>query len=172
MLGHSRSPLAAAFLSALAPGLGQIFVGNAPTGVALLCTAAGIGGGVAAALLGPPAFRSWLTAGVLAGIYPFVWFPAVIDAWQAAAGSAKPMLSGHQRWYVILLLLTVGPMSLPLLWQNPRFSQKAKIAWTAAVIGFFILGVLMAVFFLPWLERLIRSVLATGLCARRSVWDC
>lgn len=55
------------------------------------------------------------------------------------------------------MLLTVGPLSLPMLWQNPRFSRTAKIIWTAFIIAVFVFGVLLAVFFLPWLERIFRD---------------
>ena len=36
--------------------------------------------------------------------------------------------------YVILMLLTVGPFALPLLWQSVKFSKTAKILWTVTVI--------------------------------------
>ncbi len=158
-MSNDRSPVVAAALSALLPGLGQVYVGNTPTGVALLCTTAGIAGGIAVALAGPAAFRSWLTAGVLGFMYPFVWFPSVLDAAQAASGAERPFLSDQRRWYIILMLLTVGPLSLPMLWQSPRFSRNAKLAWTTAVILLFVLGVLLAVFLLPWLEHTFRSIL-------------
>jgi hypothetical protein len=146
----------AALLSAALPGAGQCYLGNRPTGVALLCTSFGVCGGILLSLWGPAALRSRLTMIVLAAIYPFVWLPAVIDAWQAARGKTKPLLAGHHRWYVILMLLTVGPMSLPMLWQNKRFSQRTKFAWTGFIIAVFAGGVLLAVVFLPWLERVMR----------------
>ena len=106
---------------------------------------------------GPQAFRSVLTLAVLAVIYPFVCIPAVIDAWQAARGGGTPLLSRHQRWYVILMLLTIGPMALPLLWQSPRFSRTAKLLWTAAVILIALLGILSVTLIGPAMERGLRD---------------
>ena len=31
-------------------------------------------------------------------------------------------LAGDRAWYTVLMLLTVGPMALPLLWHSRRFS--------------------------------------------------
>ena len=43
------------------------------------------------------------------------------------------------KWYfktsnLIIAFLCVGPLALPLLWFNPRFSNKAKIIISAVVI--------------------------------------
>ncbi len=41
----------------------------------------------------------------------------------------------HNIWFVLVMLfLVVGPLGLPLVWKNPRFSRRAKIALTLAVI--------------------------------------
>ena len=147
------SPYVAGGLSLLFPGLGQLYNQEYPEGIAICCISAGILGGMAVALAGPPAFRSGLTPIMLGCIYPFVLIPAVIDAYQRAVGAAAPLLSGHQRWYVILMLLAVGPMALPLLWQGARFSRAAKIAWTVAVVGIALASILLVVAAGPALER-------------------
>ncbi len=157
MQNRHRSPALAAALSLVLPGAGQWHVGNPPTAIALLCATIGVWLGIAISLWGPSAFRSFLTTIVLSAVYPFICIPAAIDAHQACAGSASPLLSRHNRGYVIFMLLTVGPLSLPMLWQNPRFSRTAKIIWTAFIIAVFVFGVLLAVFFLPWLERIFRD---------------
>ncbi|MBI3598113.1 MAG: hypothetical protein HY201_01445 [Nitrospirae bacterium] len=46
----------------------------------------------------------------------------------------------HSKWYhniwfvMIMLFIVVGPFGLPLVWKNPRFSQRGKVAMTIAVI--------------------------------------
>ncbi|MDP2941681.1 MAG: hypothetical protein Q8N85_05485 [Candidatus Omnitrophota bacterium] len=44
-----------------------------------------------------------------------------------------------KKWYfktsaLVTALLCVGPLALPLLWFNPRFSKKSKIIISAIVI--------------------------------------
>lgn len=43
-------------------------------------------------------------------------------------------------WYfktsaLVIAFLCVGPLALPLLWFNPRFSMKSKIIWSVVVIA-------------------------------------
>ena len=52
------SPRLAAALSALLPGLGQLYLGERAKGVAVLAAALGILAGTALALVGPTALRS------------------------------------------------------------------------------------------------------------------
>jgi hypothetical protein len=33
------------------------------------------------------------------------------------------------------MLLLVGPLALPLLWQSPHFSRAAQTRWTIVVVG-------------------------------------
>lgn len=42
----------------------------------------------------------------------------------------------HQSWWFVLvmLFLVLGPLGIPLVWKNPRFSQWVKIALTLAVL--------------------------------------
>ena len=86
-------------------------------------------------------------------IYLFVLIPAAVDAHQFASGNAKPVLTGGRRWYIVLMLFSVGPMALPMLWRSPRFSRAAKGWWTLIVLFiFFVIGVLN-LFVLPMIER-------------------
>lgn len=155
----SRSPRLAAGLSALLPGLGQLYLGDRPKGIAILAAAAGVLAGVALAVAGPAALRSWATVAMLAVVYPFLWLPAVRDAYRGARGEPSPLLAGEQLWYVILMLLTVGPMALPLLWRSPRFSRRAKHLWTAAVILIALGGIAFTVWLGPLLQRHLAEVL-------------
>ena len=154
----SRSPLLAGLLSALVPGLGQLYNKAWAKGIAVLCITAGLGVGLLMATAGPQRSRSWLTTVMLGVVYLFVWLPAVIDAAQHAAGKAQPLLSGGKAWYVVLMLLSVGPMALPLLWQSPRFSRAAKIVWTLIVILAALAMVVLAVVVGPAVEELLRTL--------------
>lgn len=56
---------------------------------------------------------------------------------------------GQEKWYfknssLIVAFLCVGPFALPLIWLNPRFSQKTKIiASVVIIILSYYLGVLL-----------------------------
>jgi len=152
-----RSPFLAALLSLAVPGAGQLYNGERTKGLAILCIDAGIAIGVACALIGPTAFRSTLTALALAGVYCFIWIPAVIDAYQQAAGIGRPLLSGESRWYVLFMLASVGPGAIPLLWQSPRFSRKAKVALTIIVILLALSLILLTVVVGPMLEKILKD---------------
>jgi len=39
-------------------------------------------------------------------------------------------------WTLIVSFLFIGPLMLPLLWRNPRFSIKSKIFWSILIIAF------------------------------------
>lgn len=41
----------------------------------------------------------------------------------------------HQKTSTLVIaVLSVGPLALPLLWFNPRFSRNTKIIWTIIII--------------------------------------
>lgn len=49
------------------------------------------------------------------------------------------MENSKEKWYfkmsiLVVALLSVGPFALPLLWFNPRFSMRMKIAVTVVVV--------------------------------------
>jgi len=157
----NRFPLLAAALSFALPGLGQLYNGERAKGLTIVCITAGIAYGAVMAVAGPTAFRSTFTAVTLAIVYLFIWLPATLDAFQRARGTETALLSGRKRWYVILMLLTVGPMAIPLLWQSPRFSRTAKLVWTAAVILLALLGVLFLVVVGPALEQTLQDLQQT-----------
>lgn len=152
-------PLIALMLSALLPGLGQVYNGERAKGLVILCIDLGIAGGMALSTIGPAALHSWLTVVMLGVAYVFIWIPSIIDAYQYAAGARKPLLSGERAWYVIFMLLTVGPAAIPLLWHSPRFSKGAKIGWTIGVILIALLGILFAVVLGPALEQSFQHLL-------------
>ncbi len=151
-----RSPILAAILSSLLPGLGQFYQGDRAKGIALLCISVGIAWGIGMALFGPSMFRSLLSVIMLGVVYVVVWVSAIVDAYQQTAGVARPLLSGDRAWYVIVLLITVGPMALPLLWQSPRFSKTAKIIWSLFVIIIALISIFLLTVMGPALERMLK----------------
>lgn len=43
------------------------------------------------------------------------------------------------KWYfrtsiLVITLLSVGPLALPLLWANPRYSRNQKLFWTIITV--------------------------------------
>lgn len=152
------TPFTAAALSALLPGAGQWANGERVKAGALWAMVAGIAGSIWLALAGPAAVRSHVSALLLSAIYLFVVGPAVSDAHQVASGrGAQSLLSGTRRWYVIVMLFTVGPMALPFLWQSSGFSRRAKWLWTAAIFAIAALSLWFVLAVGPLIERLLRS---------------
>lgn len=116
-----------AFLySLLLPGLGQLYLGERAKGLTLLCMTAGI-------ILSLVMNHSWFSWLLLGGVYLAIMIPAAVDAFQTASGRPR-FFTGDSRPYVIIMLLTVGPFAIPLLWQSPKFSKREKIGWTVFVI--------------------------------------
>lgn len=64
----------------------------------------------------------------------------------------------QEKWYfklstLIIAFVSIGPFALPLVWFNPRFSQKAKIIISALVI---ILSLYMGILLFNSLKAIIR----------------
>ena len=153
------SPFLAAILSALLPGLGQWLNGERAKGVALLCVTIGIWFWLAMATIGPASFRSWFSQLILGISYLFVLVPAATDASRVAAGSTPPtLLSAGKPWYAIVMVLVVGAMAVPLVWQSPSLSRSAKIAWAAVGILNPLLALLVLAVFGPLIERFLGDV--------------
>ena len=146
----ARSPWLAGLLSALAPGLGQLYNGDRAKGWSMLCIAAGL-------LVTGATTRSPLTLALLGLVYLLILVPAALDAIQTARGGATTF-SGDTTWYVVVMLLTVGPFALPLLWQSRRFSRGAKIGWTIAVVVMAIAFILALASMGPLVEQLLPSL--------------
>lgn len=54
-------------------------------------------------------------------------------------GSALESAGPKTKWYfktsaLVVALLCVGPLALPLMWFNPRFSTKSKAIWSVVII--------------------------------------
>ena len=143
-----KDPRLALFYSVVFPGLGQLYLGERAKGWTLLCMAAG----VVVSLIVSHTVMAWFLMG---GIYLAVMIPAALDAFQTAAGQPRTF-AGNTIPYVILMLLTVGPFAIPLLWQSPRFSKTAKILWTILVILIAFLAIATLTFMASFFDSLMK----------------
>ena len=61
------------------------------------------------------------------------------------------------------MLLVIGPLAIPRLWQSPGFSRSAKILWTCTVGVVSLIVILLMVAIGPglelWIERSSAQVL-------------
>ncbi len=172
-----KSPRLALFYSVILPGLGQIYLGECAKGWTLLCMAVGVG--ISLIVSHTP-----IACFLMGGIYLAVMIPAALDAFQTASGRPRtfsvPMpinfreseigaaqATVHDKktktWagdavpYVVLMLLLVGPFAVPLLWQSQKFSTRAKIVWTLAVILIALLAIMATAFAASFMEQLLGS---------------
>jgi TM2 domain-containing membrane protein YozV len=144
-----KDPRLALFYSVVAPGLGQIYLGERAKGWTFLC----MGAGVAVSLI---ISHTAVACFLMGGIYLAVMIPAALDAFQTASGRPRTF-SGDTIPYVIVMLLSVGPFAIPLLWQSQKFSPRAKIVWTIVVIGIALLSIVAMTFVASFLERIMKS---------------
>jgi len=126
-MSSRENPFTALALSAIVPGLGQIYNQEVKKGLVI--------------------FGSCLSLGLLtywiSGLNKFstalalilVWISAMTDAYKVATTSGQPSDFYYRRPYVVAMLLLVGPLALPLLWQSPHFSRSARWIWTVIVVG-------------------------------------
>lgn len=121
-----KNPYFALIYSVFIPGLGQLYLGERAKGWTLVCMDMGI----AVSLIVSHTIIAWFLMG---GIYLAVMIPAALDAFRTASGRPKNW-TGDTVPYVIIMLLMMGPFAIPLLWQSRRFSTRAKVLWTVAVI--------------------------------------
>ncbi len=147
---NQKKPWIALLLSIAVPGLGQLYNAERPKGFSLLAIVLGI-------IVSSVVFASDTTFLLMGVVYLAVLLPSARDAYRVANGTASPF-NGDAVWYVIGMLVAVGPFALPLLWQSQRFSRGAKIAWTVVVIVVALLGILMVAALGPLLEGLQSSM--------------
>ena len=121
------NPWIALLLSALLPGLGQIYNREIAKGLVI--------------------FGCGLSLGVLTGwvsgfnkVTPalallLLWVSAAVDAHKMAKTAGQGAEFFYRKSFVVAMLLFVGPLALPLLWQSPNFSRTARWLWTILVVG-------------------------------------
>jgi len=119
--------LFALLLSMLIPGLGQIYNREQKKGWAIIacCLVLGI------AAYGLSGFNAITAALALL----LIWLSAIVDAYKVATSTGQTAEFYYAKTYVITMLLLVGPLALPLLWQSPNFTNTARWLWTVIVVG-------------------------------------
>ncbi|HLN86453.1 MAG TPA: DUF5683 domain-containing protein [Candidatus Limnocylindrales bacterium] len=121
------SPFAALVLSAVLPGLGQIYNRETQKGLVIF-----------ASCLGLALFTYWLSDFNKIGpalALVLLWLSAAADAYKVAKTSGQAPEFYYRKTYVVAMLLLVGPLGLPLLWQSPNFSRTARWIWTVVVVA-------------------------------------
>ena len=73
---------------------------------------------------------------------------------RAATITLPPLL--ERRWVVLAILLCMGPLGLPLVWFNRRFSKLSKIVLTAGFVLVTIVFPIVLVWY--WCEVAIRPL--------------
>lgn len=117
----------ALLLSLILPGLGQIHNREIKKGLVIFGCSLSLG-----------LLSYWLTGFnklALALALVILWSSAVIDAYQIARNSGRAAAFYYRKGYVVAMLLLVGVLALPLLWQSPNFTPTARWLWTALVVG-------------------------------------
>jgi hypothetical protein len=139
-----KKPVIAAVLSAIVPGSGQIYSQEVKKGLLIFGSCLSLG-----------LLSYWISGlnkiSILLALL-LLWISAVIDAYKAAKASRQQADFYYRRPYVVAMLLLLGPLALPLLWQSPNFSRNARWIWTIIVIG----GALLFVstpYLMNWLIR-------------------
>ncbi|MGZ9257487.1 MAG: hypothetical protein ACXW50_23920 [Candidatus Binatia bacterium] len=119
--------LLALLLSMLLPGLGQIYNQEQKKGWVIFgcCLVLGI---ATYRLTGFNVITAALALLLL-------WLSAIIDAYKVAKSAGQTAEFYYAESYVVAMLLLVGPLALPLLWQSPNFSSTARWVWTVIVVG-------------------------------------
>jgi hypothetical protein len=120
-----KSPTAALMLSVIVPGSGQVFNRESKKGIMIFASCLGLG------LLAY--WLSGLNKVSIALALILLWSSAIVDAYKVAKASDQPSDFYYRKPYVVVMLLLVGPLALPLLWQSPQFSRFARWVWTAIV---------------------------------------
>jgi hypothetical protein len=129
-----RSSLIAAVLSTIVPGLGQIYNQELKKGLVIFGSCLSLG-----------LLSCWISGlnkiSTLLALL-LLWLSAIADAYKVAKTSGQTEHFYYRRPYVVAMLLLVGPLALPLLWQSLNFSGIARWTWTIIVVGAALLFIL------------------------------
>jgi hypothetical protein len=121
------SPSLALLLSVLVPGWGQKHIGQTKKGLVIFSCALSLG------LLGYW-FSGFNRIAMLLALL-LLWVSAAVDAYQMAKAAGQPAEFYYRKTFVVAMLVLVGPLALPLLWQSPHFSRAARWLWTVLVVS-------------------------------------
>jgi hypothetical protein len=117
----------ALILSMLLPGLGQIYNREQKKGWVIIACCLVLGSATY--------WLSGFNAITAALALLLIWLSAIVDAYKVAMSTGQTAEFYYAKSYVITMLLLVGPLALPLLWQSPNFSNTARWLWTVIVVG-------------------------------------
>ena len=123
----SSNARVALLCSVLLPGLGQIYNRESTKGLVIFGCALTLG------ILG-----SWFSGfNRLAMLLALVllWVSAASDAYHMAKNAGQSAEFYYRKTFVVAMLLLLGPLALPLLWQSRNFSRTARWLWTILVIS-------------------------------------
>ncbi len=149
-MNDALRPWIAGFLSLMLPGLGQLYLGRRTEAIGPLCV-------VVAAAVASHIFNSVSTTIMMEVIYGATALPSARDAFRAAKG-LDVRASTQAVGYVIPMLFMAGPLALPLLWQTPQLSQRAKIIWTMVVVVIAVVCIFLLAAVGPMIERSAQSL--------------
>jgi hypothetical protein len=139
-----RSPFTALLLSTILPGSGQLYNRETKKGWLIIGSCLGLG----LLIYKLPGFNRISLALALL----LLWISAIADAYKVARTSGQAADFYYRRPYVVAMLLLIGPLALPLLWQSPNFSRAARWTWSLIVVG----GALLFIatpYFMNWVIR-------------------
>jgi len=126
-MATQTNPFIALILSAFVPGSGQIYNRESKKGWVILGSCVSLG-----------LLTYWLAdlnKITVALALLLLWASAIVDAYKVAATSGQTSEFYFRKTYVVAMLLLVGPLALPLLWQSPNFSRTTRWLWTVIVVG-------------------------------------
>ena len=121
------NPRVALLSSVLLPGLGQIYNRESKKGLIVFACAIGLG------VLGSR-FSGFNQLAMLLAVV-LLWVSAAMDAYQMAKNAGQPAEFYYRKAFVVAMLLLVGPLALPLLWESRNFSRTARWLWTILVVS-------------------------------------
>lgn len=135
--------LGPALLSVILPGLGQLYLGERSNGLSLIAAALGM-------LLVLSYDSSWFTSIFVGLAYLSLVYHASKDAYHGTKNTESIQ-------YVLGLAVVIGPLCLPLLWQNSQIHRKAKLIWTFVILILTGLAVASMVYLDPIVNRMLNS---------------
>jgi hypothetical protein len=141
-MSSRNHPFTALALSAIVPGLGQVYNQEVKKGLVIFGSCLSLG----LLTYWISGFNKFSTALALV----LIWISALIDAYKVATTAGEPSDFYYREPYVVAMLLLVGPLALPLLWQSPHFSWLARWIWTVIVVAAALLFIAT-----PYLMRLL-----------------
>ena len=121
------NPRMALLCAVLLAGLGQIYNRENTKGLIIFASAVSLG------VLG--AWFSGFNRFAMLLALVLLWVSAATDAYQMAKNAGQPPEFYYRKAFVVAMLLLVGPLALPLLWESTKFSRTARWLWTILVVS-------------------------------------